>query len=54
MTVKELKKYLNLYSDETKVIIRMPSGNDYKIREEMVDKQTLNDKARENCKIYIK
>ena len=54
MKVKELKEYLNLYSDETKVIIKQPSGLTYEIREEMIAQKTLTDKKREVCKLYIK
>lgn len=54
VTVKDLKEYLNLYSDDKEVIIKAPSGIIYEIRVEMISQQTLTDEKREVCKLHIK
>lgn len=54
MKVKDLKKFLDLYADDKEIILIMPSGNTYEIREELIAQKTLTDKKREVCKIYIK
>lgn len=54
MKVKELKEYLNLYSDEKEIIIKASSGNTWEIREDMLANQILTDEKREVCRLYIK
>ena len=54
MKVKALKEYLNLYTDETEVIVKGESGIVFEIKEGMISMQTLTDKKREVCKLHIK
>ncbi len=54
MIVKDLKKFLNLYKDETKLEIKGVSGINWEIRDEMIATKTLVDQKREVCQIYIK
>lgn len=54
MTVKDIKKYLNLYKDDAEVVIKGESGIVYQIKKEMVATMTLSDSERKICRLYIK
>ena len=54
MKVKDLKEFLKLYEDDKEVVVKGVSGIDWAIRDKMISHQTLTDKKREVCKLYIK